>query len=68
MGFIKKIIKAIKTWWFERQLKKNYVPDTYVYEDDEIFEPIGWFYSADTLFQDYAPTEHCSSLKRIYHK
>jgi|TARA_A100001201_G_scaffold138631_1_gene129714 hypothetical protein len=40
MGFIKKIIKAIKTWWFERQLKKNYVPDTYVYEDDEIFEPI----------------------------
>ena len=38
MGFIKKIIKAIKTWWFERQLKKNYVPDTYVYEDDEIFE------------------------------
>ena len=36
---ISKIIKGIQTWWFERQLKKNYVPDTYVYEDDEIFEP-----------------------------
>jgi hypothetical protein len=25
--------------WFEWQLKRNYSPDTYVYEEDEIFEP-----------------------------
>ena len=40
MNLIKNLIKRIKTWWFEWNLKRNYTPDTYVYEDDEIFEPI----------------------------
>ncbi len=39
VGFLHKIIKKIRAWWFERQLRKNYTPDTYVYEGDEIFEP-----------------------------
>jgi hypothetical protein len=25
--------------WFEWQLKRTYTSDTYVYEEDEIFEP-----------------------------
>ena len=36
MNLIKNLIKRIKTWWFEWNLKRNYTPDTYVYEDDEI--------------------------------
>ena len=39
MNLIKNLIKRIKTWWFEWNLKRNYTPDTYVYEDDENFEP-----------------------------
>ena len=38
MNFLQKIVKKIKTLWFEWQLRGNYTPDTYVYEDDEIFE------------------------------
>lgn len=38
MNFLQKIVKKIKTLWFEWQLRRNYTPDTYVYEDDEIFE------------------------------
>jgi hypothetical protein len=40
MNLIKNLIKKIKILWFEWQLRRNYTPDTYVYEDDEIFEPI----------------------------
>ena len=40
MDYLKKIVKQIKTWWFEWQLRRNYTPDTYVYEDEENFEPI----------------------------
>ena len=39
VSFLQKIIKKIRAWWFERQLRKNYTPDTYVYEGDEIFDP-----------------------------
>ena len=39
VSFLQKIIKKIRAWWFERQLRKNYTPDTYVYAGDEIFEP-----------------------------
>ncbi len=38
MNFLNKIIQKIKTWWFEWNLKRNYHPDTYVYEDEENFE------------------------------
>ena len=39
---IKKLWKKLKTWLFEWRLRRNYNPDTYVYEDDEIlaFEDI----------------------------
>jgi len=40
MNFLSKLIKRIKTWWFEWQLRRNYTPDTYVYEDEENFELI----------------------------
>ena len=40
MDYLNKFIKRIKTWWFEWQLKLHYTPDTYVYEDEENFEPI----------------------------
>jgi hypothetical protein len=40
MNLINNLIKKIKILWFEWQLRRNYTPDTYVYEDDEIFEPI----------------------------
>ena len=40
MNFLSKLIKRIKTWWFEYQLRKHYRPDTYVYEDEENFELI----------------------------
>ncbi len=40
MNFLNKIIKKIKTWWFEWNLKRNYTADTYVYEDEENFELI----------------------------
>ena len=33
---IKKLWKKLKTWFFEWRLRRNYNPDTYVYEDDEI--------------------------------
>jgi|TARA_R110000851_G_scaffold181803_2_gene330887 hypothetical protein len=39
MNFLNKIVKYFRTLWFEWQLKRNYSPDTYVYEEDEIFEP-----------------------------
>ncbi len=38
MNFIKNLIKRIKILWFEWQLRRNYTPDTYVYEDEENFE------------------------------
>ena len=38
MNFIKNLIKRIKILWFEWQLRINYTPDTYVYEDEENFE------------------------------
>ena len=38
MEYLSKLIKRIKTWWFEYQLRKHYRPDTYVYEDEENFE------------------------------
>jgi hypothetical protein len=39
MKFLNKLVKRIKTIWFEWQLKRTYTSDTYVYEEDEIFEP-----------------------------
>jgi hypothetical protein len=39
MNLIQRLIKKIKILYFEWQLRRNYTPDTYVYEDDEIFEP-----------------------------
>jgi hypothetical protein len=40
MKRIRKIIKKIRTWYFEWKLRRTYKPDTYVYEDEEKFEPI----------------------------
>ena len=39
MNLIKSFVKRIKIWWFEWKLRRTYRPDSYVYEDDEIFEP-----------------------------
>ena len=38
MKFLNKLVKRIKTIWFEWQLKRTYTSDTYVYEEDEIFD------------------------------